>query len=138
MVKLFVPQRKSYRSNKLAETIRAILSEMFIRGDLPPRFLHGSEKTLPSPLTVTQVRVSPDLKHAYVSVMPLGGQFTEETLAYLTNIQDFLWHRLREQLHLRKAPRLAFRIDNIFESSKRIEDLMNRVHTSTPSSPMQE
>lgn len=68
--------------------------------------------------------MSPDLQNATVYMMPLGGQFREETLAYLIEITWAIRHQLGKELHLKFTPALRFRLDESFDQAQRIEELL--------------
>jgi ribosome-binding factor A len=114
----FTPARApSHRLLRVAEEVRQILSALFLRGDLPA-------PGLPASVTITQVKLSADLQHATVYVMPLGGLQREETLAYLKEIAGFLRHQLGKELQAKFTPALRFRIDDSFDQAERIEKLL--------------
>lgn len=115
---LFTPAKApSHRLLRVGEEVRHILSSLFLRGDFPA-------PGLPTSVTITQVKMSPDLQHATVYIMPLGGQYKEETLAYLKEIAGFLRHQLGKELKAKFTPALRFHIDDSFEQAERIEKLL--------------
>lgn len=69
--------------------------------------------------------MSPDLRHARVFVMPLGGRNGEPVIAALTRARGFLRHRLRPELKLRFLPDFSFQLDRSFDSAGRIEALLH-------------
>ena len=75
-------------------------------------------------VTVTEVRLSPDLRNATAFVMPLGGAKTEEIMAGLRRSAPFLKNRLARMVELRHMPNLTFALDNAFESAARISALL--------------
>ncbi len=77
-------------------------------------------------LTVTEVRISPDLKHASVFVMPLGGLNAAEIVAGLRRGAAFLRTEVARAVKLRSAPTLAFELDASFDEASRIEALLRR------------
>lgn len=134
---LFVPAKgASHRQKKVAQEIRHVLAEIFMRGDLPPCFDENDNPiTLKTPITVTHVDISPDLHHANVFVMPLGG-FTEggfsenggtnetELLDYLDFIKGYFRKQIAKKIQLRHAPELRFQVDKGFEHSLKIDNLL--------------
>lgn len=115
---LFTPERPpSHRQLRVGEEVRHILATLFLRSELP-------EPGLPTTVTVTEVRMSPDLQHATVYIMPLGGKHQDETLAYLKEVSGFIRHLLGKELKSKFTPALRFRIDNSFEEAARIEKLL--------------
>lgn len=118
---LFTPsQATSHRSLRFGEEVRHILSNLFLRGDLP-------SPGLPTSVTITQVKMSADLQHATVYVIPLGGQMPQETLAYLKEIAPYLRHQLGKDLKSKFTPALRFHIDNSFDEAERIEKLLKNI-----------
>lgn len=76
-------------------------------------------------ITVTEVRMSPDLGHANVFVSPLGGVDTEGTLADLKKFAPLLRTAVVREVKLRKAPELHFLADESFDYAARIEVAFN-------------
>jgi ribosome-binding factor A len=77
-------------------------------------------------VTVTEVRVSPDLKAATAFVMPLGGSQAAEVLAALRRAAPFVRGLIGREVELRFVPTLSFELDNSFEHASRIEKLLHR------------
>ena len=78
-------------------------------------------------ITVTEVRVSPDLKNATVFVMTLGGKDLTPTLAALKRAKPFFRHQVAKELkNLRNVPDLKFQADTSFETGARIEELLKK------------
>jgi ribosome-binding factor A len=82
-------------------------------------------------VTVTDVRTSPDLRHArvYVSVLGAGGgpsapEEREATLAGLRSAHGFLQSRLADELHLKRTPGLEFFYDDTTDRAMRLEELI--------------
>jgi len=75
-------------------------------------------------ITVTEVRVSPDLKNATVFVMPLGGEDLQTTVAALNRAAGFLRGQLGHEINLRYTPRLGFAADQSFDRAMRVQDLL--------------
>ena len=78
----------------------------------------------PSPITVTEVRISPDLRQATVFVMPLGGRDEPAVIAALGRAKGFLRRRIAQSVHLKFVPDLTFRIDRSFEQADRITRML--------------
>lgn len=85
--------------------------------------------TLPTPVTITDIKVSPDLKHATLYVMPLGGEHQEETIAFLKETAGYFRKELSKKLQLRVVPKLSFQIDLGFEATRKIEDLFKKIES---------
>ncbi len=126
---LFVPSKApSHRQQRVAQEIRFYLSATLMRGDVPPRFGKTGEMViLPTSVTVTDVRLSPDLKHGTVSVMPLGGQYKEETLLFLKASSGYFRKMISQKLQLRVTPKLIFEIDGVFSEVEKIEELLKKI-----------
>ncbi len=77
-------------------------------------------------ITVTEVRVSPDLKHATAFVMPLGGRDAAAALAGLRRGAAYLRMRVAREVKLRVAPTIAFELDASFDRASRIDALLRR------------
>lgn len=77
-------------------------------------------------ITVTEVRLSPDLRNASVYVMPLGGANAAEILAGLKRSSSFLRALIAGELSLRNAPALVFDLDRTFDQADRISALLIR------------
>jgi ribosome-binding factor A len=77
-------------------------------------------------ITVTEVRMSPDLRNATAYVMPLGGAKAREIVTALTRSAGFLRAQVTRQLTLRFAPNLVFELDQTFDQADRIAALLAR------------
>ena len=77
-------------------------------------------------ITVTEVRVSPDLRNATAYVMPLAGANAAEVVAGLKRGAPFLRAQLARDLPLRYMPNLTFALDDTFEQADRISTLLAR------------
>jgi|TARA_B110001452_G_scaffold95332_1_gene78801 ribosome-binding factor A len=110
----------SQRQLRVAELVKQNLGEIFIR----------NEAKLPSIntkiITVTEVRMTPDLKTARVYVIPLGGINTEETVSVLTEYSHLVRRALSKKLDIKFLPKLAFVEDNSFEYAEKIERLIKK------------
>jgi ribosome-binding factor A len=106
------------RQLRVGEEIRHILAQSFA-------LRHSGEDVLDrSSITVTEVRVSPDLQNATVFIVPLGGQHFIEILAALKERSWFFRKELAHQLKTRSVPRLVFQPDLSFDQAERIESLL--------------
>lgn len=110
----------SQRQLRVGEEVRHVLAGIFQRGELRDPALHEAT------LTVTEVRVSPDLKHATAFVMPLGGRHTDEIMAGLKRGASHLRRLVAKEVKLRVAPQIAFALDDSFDQASRIEALLRR------------
>jgi ribosome-binding factor A len=108
----------SHRLERVAESIRHALAEILARGDVPDPLLDRQVVTIPT------VRMSPDLKLATVTVMPLGGKDAEKTLAALALHKKELRTLVARRVNLKFAPDLRFTLDETFEAQSRIDALL--------------
>lgn len=99
----------SQRQLRVGELLRRRLSEVLQRGEVHDPDLNRV------PITVGEVRLSPDLKVATVFVLPLGGEGREETIAALSRNRSELRRQVARDLGLKFAPDLRFRIDETFD-----------------------
>lgn len=110
----------SQRQLRVAEEIRHALAQIFERGELRDPAL--TER----PITVTEVRVSPDLKSATAFVVPLGGGKEAEVklVEALVRASSHLRSLVAQQMSLKHAPRLGFKRDESFEEADKIEAIL--------------
>ncbi len=108
----------SQRQLRVGEAVRHALAEIFERGLLRDPSLSGVS------VTVTEVKVSPDLRNAIAFVTPLGGGEADAVVEALCRAAPFLRRRVAEAVNLKFAPNLAFRIDESFDYAGRIEALL--------------
>ena len=99
----------SQRQLRVGETIRRALSDALTRGEHHEPDLEGV------PITVGEVRCSPDLKVATAYVMPLGGKDTDKVLAALGRAKFELRRQVTRSLTLKFSPELRFRLDETFD-----------------------
>jgi ribosome-binding factor A len=109
----------SQRQLRVAEEIRHLLAGIFMRGELRDPALKGVS------VTVTEVRISPDLKHATAYCVPLGGAHVPEVLAALNRSRSFLRGQVGHQMSLRYTPQLHFAEDKSFEEAQKIQALLH-------------
>jgi ribosome-binding factor A len=112
------PHAKSHRLLRVGELLRHAIVEILTRGDIRDPALAGAS------VTVTEVRVSPDLHNATVYIMPLGGVHSPEVLAGLSRSAGYIRGQVSKAVTLRYVPKLAFEIDQTFDEADRIESLL--------------
>ena len=108
----------SQRQLRVAEEIRHILAGILMRGELRDLALAGVS------VTVSEVRISPDLKNATAFAMPLGGVQVEPVMEALNRSAPFLRSQLGKTLQLRYAPSIHFVVDRSFDEAHHIEELL--------------
>jgi len=109
----------SQRQLRVGEEIRHALSEILRRAAFRDTELANLA------ITVTEVRVSPDLRNATVFVLPLDGE-AEPMVAGLNRAAGYLRGQLARAVHLKYLPSLSFVFDKSFEEASRIESIMHR------------
>jgi ribosome-binding factor A len=114
----FTPEQHSVRLLKVGERVRHVLSEILTR-----QYVHDDTLSAHT-VSVTEVRMTPDLKQATAYVKPLLGAHEEEVLDALRKNTAYLQREVAKRLGLRFAPRLKFRADESFEEADRIEKLL--------------
>src|SRR5205085_9796257 len=107
----------SQRQLRVGEELRHLLAGLLRPGELRDPALRDAN------VTVTEVRVSPDLRNATAFVMPLAGSNTTEIMEGLKRSAPFLRGRVARSVELRQAPNLVFAIDRAFENAARFEAL---------------
>ncbi len=110
----------SQRQLRVAEEVRHALSRILERGKIRDPDLRDVS------ITVTEVRMSPDLKNATAFVMPLGGTNVEAVVAALQHAARFLRGQIAREVRLKNVPGLRFERDTAFERAGRIEELLHR------------
>jgi ribosome-binding factor A len=109
----------SQRMLRVGEMIRHALAEMLVRGEIHDDVLASHV------ITISEVRMSPDLKLATAYVMPLGGKDIAPVLAALNEHRRYIRGRLAGVVNLRAAPDVRFREDESFEEATRIDRLLD-------------
>ena len=110
------------RQLRVGEMIKQALGTLFIRDEAKIPNLSTKE------ITVTEVRMSPDLKTAKIFVIPLGGKNTEEILEKL-KISSFMIRKvLSRKIIMKFLPKLFFVKDNSFDYAEKIENLIKQTN----------
>ena len=104
----------------MAEEIRHVLSAIFTRHEIRDPELSGET------ITVTEVRISPDLKAATAFVARLGRSDVDALLPALKRAAPFLRSQLAHAVRLRVAPTLSFQADTSLDYAMRIDELLHR------------
>ena len=107
----------SDRMRRVDEAIREVLSDAVNQGLKDPRIGF---------VTVTDVKTSPDLRHARVFVTVLGGdEEREASLAGLQSAHGVLQRRVASQLRMKRTPTLQFSYDDTTDRAMNIEELLS-------------
>lgn len=110
-----------HRTDRVGALLQAALSELLLRDIKDPRV---------GMVTVTSVKISPDLKHATVYVSTLGDDAAHgRVLAGLASARPFLQSQAGRRLGLRFTPELRFEIDPSIAAAARLEELLRSTRT---------
>lgn len=116
----FETKSPSSRPLKVGEALRQGLSEIFLRGESHIPEIDGAS------ITVSEVRVSPDLRNATAYIMPLAGNRAEATLAALSEHASHIRHLLAGRSTMKFMPRIHYKLDRSYEEAQRVNDLLNK------------
>ena len=108
----------SQRQLRVGELVKQNLGELFIRNEAKIPSINSKL------VTVTEVRMTPDLKTARVYIIPLGGVDTKETVRILTENSHLVRRALSKRLDIKFLPKLTFVEDNSFEYAEKIEKII--------------
>jgi ribosome-binding factor A len=109
---------RSVRLLRVGEQVRHVLSEILQRGDV-------HDETLASHMvSVTEVRMSPDLRHATVFVKPLLGKDEDAVLKALRTHTAYLQREVAHRVKMKYAARLKFLSDESFDEGSHIDQLL--------------
>jgi len=112
------PEGRSVRLLRVGEQVRHVLSELLQRGDV-------HDVTLENHLvSITEVRMSPDLRHATVFVKPLLGQDEEAVLKAMRQNTAYLQREVARRIRLKYAAKLKFVADESFDEGTHIDRLL--------------
>lgn len=112
------PETRSVRLLKVGEQVRHVISELLTR-----QMVHDEVLTAHS-VSVTEVRMSPDLRHATVFVKPLLGADEELVLKALRTNTAFFQKEVAGKLRLKYAAKIRFQGDESFDEASRIDTLL--------------
>ena len=111
----------SQRQLRVGELVKQNLGELLIRNEAKIPSINSKL------ITVTEVRMTPDLKTARVYVIPLGGADTRETVKILTEYSHLVRKALSKRLDIKFLPKLTFVEDNSFEYAEKIERIIKKI-----------
>ena len=109
------------RQLRVGELVKQNLGELLIRNEAKIPSINSKL------ITVTEVRMTPDLKTARVYVIPLGGADTKETVKILTEYSHLVRKALSKRLDIKFLPKLTFVEDNSFEYAEKIEKIVKKI-----------
>lgn len=118
-------QGPTQRQLRVGEQLKHIIAETMARG-------HFSHVALldAGQVTVSEVRVSPDLRNATAYVMSLGGQDMDKILPALNDEAKVFQKEIGRQSSIKFTPRVSFKRDETFDEAQKIDDLLNSIHYS--------
>jgi ribosome-binding factor A len=112
------PEGRSVRLLRVGEQVRHALSDILMRGDV-------HDDTLAShPVSITEVRMSPDLRHATAFVIPLLGTGAEQVLKALRTNTAYLQSEVARRVNTKYAAKLKFLLDESFDEGSHIDALL--------------
>ena len=110
----------SQRQLRVGELIKQNLGQIFLRNEAKVPTLKTRN------ITVTEVRMSPDLKNAKAYVIPLGGKNIEETVSTLTEFSHLVRKALSKKVDMKFLPKVYFVGDESFDYAEKIEKLIQK------------
>ena len=110
----------SQRQLRVGELIKQSLGQIFLRGEAKVPILETKN------ITVTEVRMSADLKNARAYVIPLGGKNTEKAVDILTEFSPSIRKALSKKVNMKFLPKVSFVSDKSFDYAEKIEKLIQK------------
>tara|TARA_Y100000590_G_scaffold430983_1_gene545238 strand:- start:331 stop:699 length:369 start_codon:yes stop_codon:yes gene_type:complete len=110
----------SQRQLRVGELIKQSLGQIFLRDEAKLQSLETKN------ITVTEVRMSPDLKNARAYVIPLGGKDAEKAIDVLTESAHLIRKALSKKIDMKFLPRVSFVSDQSFDYAEKIEKLIQK------------
>ena len=110
----------SQRQLRVGELIKQSLGQIFLRDEAKLPSLETKN------ITVTEVRMSPDLKNAKAYVIPLGGKDSEKTVYILTKFSYLIRKALSKKIEMKFLPSISFVSDKSFDYAEKIEKLIQK------------
>src|ERR671917_2046065 len=124
MRKVETAEGRSVRLLRVGEQVRHVLSEILQRADV-------HDDTLQSHLvSITEVRMSPDLRHATVFVKPLLGQDEDAVLKALRQNTAYLQREVAQRVRTKYASKLKFLADESFDEGGKIDQILRSEHVA--------
>ena len=123
MIKNLATNNVNHRHLRVGELVKQNLGQIFIRNEAKIPSLNTKL------VTVTEVKMSSDLKSARAYVIPLGGKETKKTVNILTEFSYLVRKALSKKLDIKFLPRLYFVEDKSFDYAERIEKLIKKNKT---------
>ncbi len=103
---------------RVGENVRHAVSSVLARGDVNHDDLEGVS------VTVSEVRVSPDLRNATIFFMPLGGEDQDKVAEALNEVSPYIRGQLSKKVRMKYLPALTFKVDESFDEASHIDHLL--------------
>ena len=110
----------SQRQLRVGELVKQSLGQIFITGEAKVPTLETKN------ITVTEVRMSPDLKNARAYVIPLGGKNSDKMVGVLTEFSHLIRKALSKKIDMKFLPKVSFVSDKSFDYAEKIEKLIQK------------
>jgi ribosome-binding factor A len=110
----------SQRQLRVGELIKQSLGQIFLKDEAKVPVLETKN------ITVTEVRMSPDLKNARAYVIPLGGKNTDKAVSILTEFSYLIRKALSKKVDMKFLPKVSFVSDESFDYAEKIEKLIKQ------------
>lgn len=113
------PEGRSVRVLRVGEQVRHVLSELLTRGEVHDDVLSSTT------VSVTEVRMSPDLRHATVFVKPLLGRQEDVVLKALRTNTAYFQREVAQRVRMKYAAKLKWLADDSFDTGSHIDRLLS-------------
>ena len=121
-MKRYDNNKLSQRQLRVGEMIKQSLGQIFLKGEAKVPALETNN------ITVTEVRMSPDLKNAKAYVIPLGGKDADNAVDLLTNFSHLIRKTLSKKIYMKFLPKILYVSDKSFDYAEKIEKLIKETH----------
>ncbi len=115
---------RTQRQLRMGELIRKALSDILVRDHIADSRLEGMM------ITISEVRISPDLRNVTSFVLPLGGKNQEEVVDALNENRKYLRGQVSRLVDIKYTPVLNFELDTSFDNFSRIDNVLHSPHVA--------
>ena len=123
---------RSQRQLRMGELIRKALSDILTQGQVNDTRLESAV------ITVSEARISPDLKNVAVFTLPLGGENQDEIIEALNDHKKFIRGQLSRLVNMKYTPQLKFELDTSFDNFSKVETVLRSPHVARDLTPDQD
>lgn len=109
---------KNQRQLRVAGLVKEIVSDLFTKGGVKTKTLSNVL------LTVSNVKMSPDLKYARIFVFPLGGKNSDEIISELNESSSYINKKIAKEINLKFSPKVSFVLDKSFDYADKINRIL--------------